>query len=97
MFLKGEQIVNSNMVAMETKKAKVLTKVLHYTKSCWPDKLKSELQPYFSKRLELATEKGILLWYSRVVIPDLCGILLEDLHTEHLGMGKMKQLACECM
>ena len=28
-FLKGEQIVNNNMVAMETKKDKVLRKVLH--------------------------------------------------------------------
>ena len=98
MFIEGEQIVNSSMVAIETKKDKVLSKVLHYTKSGWPDKPESELQPYFSKRLELATEEGILLWDSRVVIPDsLRGILLKDLHAEHLGMVKMKQLARKYM
>ena len=98
IFIEGEQIVNSTMVAMETKKDKVLSRVLNYTKNGWPDKPELELQPYFNKRLELANEEGILLWDSRVVIPDsLRGILLKDLHAEHLGMVKMKQLARKYM
>ena len=51
-------------------------------------------QPYDSKRLELSHEDGILLWNSRVVVPEsLRGLLLSDLHAEHLGMIKMKHLA----
>ena len=44
--------------------------------------------------MELTQEDGILLWNSRVVIPEvLRTLLLKDLHAEHLGMVKMKQLA----
>ena len=94
MFIEGEEIINSNMVEMETKKDPVLNKVLDFTKNGWPEKPQTDFQPYYTKRLELSNEDGILLWNSRVVVPDsLRGILLKDLHAEHLGMVKMKQLA----
>ena len=50
-------------------------------------------QPYHNKRLELTQGDGILLWNSRVIVPEvLRTLLLKDLHSEHLGMVKMKQL-----
>ena len=94
MFIEGEKIVNSTMVAMETKKDPVLSKVLDFTKNGWPEKPPPELQPYHTRRLELSHEDGILLWDTRVVIPEsLRDILLKDLHAEHFGIVKMKQLA----
>ncbi|CAB4021716.1 Transposon Tf2-6 poly, partial [Paramuricea clavata] len=91
MFIEGEKIVNSTMVAMETKKDAVLSKVLEVTKNGWPEKLQPELQPYHTRRLELSHEDGILLLDIRVVIP-IRDILLKDLHAEHFGIVKMKQL-----
>ena len=93
MFIEGEQIVNSTMVAMETKKDPVLSKVLDFTKNGWPEKPQPELQPYHTRRLELSHEDGILLWDTRVVISEsLRDILLKDLHAEHFRIVKMKQL-----
>ncbi|CAB4020684.1 Transposon Ty3-G Gag-Pol poly [Paramuricea clavata] len=82
------------MVAMETKKDPVLSKVLDFTKNGWPEKPQTELQLYHTRRLELSHEDGILLWDTRVAIPEsLRDILLKDLHAEHFGIVKMKQLA----
>lgn len=94
MFIEGEQIIDSNMVAMETKRDPILSKVLYFTKNGWPAHPGPEFFPYFSKRFELTHEDDILLWDSRVIIPStLRAVLLADLHAEHLGMVKMKQLA----
>ena len=93
MFIEGDQFVNASMVARETKKDLLLSKVLHFTQHGWPEKPDPLFQPYRNKRLELTQEDGILLWNSRVVIPEvLRTLLLKDLHAEHLGMVKMKQL-----
>ncbi|CAB4014079.1 Hypothetical predicted protein [Paramuricea clavata] len=60
----------------------------------WPEKPQPELQSYHTRRLELSHDDGILLWDTRVVIPEsLRDILLKDLHAEHFGIVKMKQLA----
>ena len=49
--------------------------------------------PYFRKRLEITVEDDILMWDSRVIISKSLQELLKDLHAEHQGMVKMKQLA----
>ena len=94
MFIEGDQFVNASIVASETKRDSVLSKVLQFTQHGWPEKPEPVFQPYRNKRLELTQEDGILLWNSRVIIPEvLHTLLLKDLHAEHLGMVKMKQLA----
>jgi len=94
LFIEGEQIVDSSMITSETRRDPILSQVLHYTKEGWPDKPKPELLPYFHKRMELTHEDDVLLWDSRVIIPDsLRPVLLNDLHAEHMGMVKMKRLA----
>ena len=94
MFIEGNQFVNESMVARETKKDSVLSKVLHFTQHGWPEKPEPLSHPYHNKRLEVTQEDGILLCNSRVVIPEvLRTLLLKDLNTERLGMVKMKQLA----
>lgn len=86
-FIEGEQIIDSTMVATETKKDPILSKVLYFTKHGWPEKPGPEYFPYHTKSLELTQEDSVLIWDSRVVIPDsLHVVLLNDLHAEHLGM-----------
>ena len=81
------------MVAMETQKDPVLSKVLHFTQHGWPEKPEPAFQPYYSKRLDLTHEDGILLWTIKVIIPEsLRSLLLRDLHAEHLSRVKIKQL-----
>ena len=94
MFIEGDQFVNASIVGSETKRDSVLSKVLQFTQHGWPEKPEPVFQPYHNKRLELTQENGILLWNSRVIVPEvLRTLLLKDLHAEHLGMVKMKQLA----
>ena len=50
--------------------------------------------PYYSKRMDITSEDNKLIWNDRVIIPtSLREILLNDLHAEHLGIVKTKQLA----
>ena len=94
MFIEEDQFLNASVVAMETMRDPVLGMVLQFTQQGWRNNLEPVFQPYYSKRLELSHEDGILLWNSRVVVPEsLQALLLADLHAEHLGMVKMKQLA----
>ena len=94
MFINGDQFINASMVSREKEKDLVLSKVLHFTQHGCPEKPEPLFQLYHNKRLELIQEDGILLWNSRVVVPEvLRTLLLKDLHAEHLGMVKMKQLA----
>ena len=94
MFIEEYQFLKASVVAMETMRDPVLGKVLQFTQQGWPNNLEAVFQPYYGKRLELFHEDGILLWNLRVVVPEsLQALLLADLHPEHLGMGKVKQLA----
>ena len=36
-----------------------------------------------------------MLWGSRIIIPKALNTLLHDLHSEHMGISKMKSLAME--
>ena len=89
-----ESVVNGDCVAFETKKDPVLSKVLQYTQSGWPMEVSADLLPYYRKRLELTVQSNVLIWDSRVVVPQsLQHILLMDLHSEHTGMVRMKRVA----
>ncbi|VDP42042.1 unnamed protein product [Schistosoma margrebowiei] len=65
------------------------------TRKGWTANLKRRLPIYFSKRDELSTTPdGILCLNDRVVIPpSLRKSVLEDLHSGHLDVQKMKSLA----
>ena len=67
MFIDGERVNNSSMVAMETKKDSMLSKVLYFTRNGWSVKPRPEFFPYFSKRFELSYE-DVLIWDSRVPV-----------------------------
>ncbi|CAB4041554.1 Hypothetical predicted protein, partial [Paramuricea clavata] len=84
MFIAGEQIVNSTMVAMETKKDPVLSNVLDFTKNGWPEKPQPELQPYHTRRLELSHEDGILLCGTLEFEDETTGALRRSISRENV-------------
>ena len=63
--------------------------------SGWPQYLKEEeLQPYFQCRTELSVDQDCVLWGTRVVIPtSLRPNLLLYLHSDHMGIVRMKAMA----
>ncbi|XP_011858075.1 PREDICTED: uncharacterized protein K02A2.6-like [Vollenhovia emeryi] len=80
-----------------TARDKVLSKVLSFISSKWPNSIGKEdedLHSYFRKREELTIQQGVIMWGIRVVIPyTLQKKLLQSLHETHTGIVKMKGLA----
>ena len=86
--------VTSTQVCEATRTDIILSKVLRYVKSGWPQQVSRVLQPYFARRFELSVEGGCLLWGIRVIIPKkLQGRTIEELHKDHQGIARMKSLA----
>ena len=67
----------------------------------WPDsrdELHADLQPYWSYRDELSVIDSIILKDKCIIIPhSLKEQVLNQLHTNHMGIEKTKLLACECV
>ena len=67
----------------------------------WPDsrdELHVDLQPYWSYRDELAVIDGVILKGRCIIIPhSLSEQVLNQLHTNHMGIEKTKPLALECV
>ena len=76
-----------------------LQKLKSFIISGWPDtkdKLHADLRPYWSYRGELAVIDGIILKGRHIVIPNnLKQQVLDQLHTNHMGIEKTKLLDCE--
>ena len=73
-----------------------LAKVMYFVTNHWPsgEDLAPDILPYFNRRHELSVEEGCILWGIRTVIPStLQEQLLRELHSEHIGMVRMKALA----
>ena len=87
MFIEEDQFLNASVVAMETLRDPVLGKVLQFAQRGWPDNLEPVFQPYYSKRLELSHEDGILLCNSRVVVRVITGPFIGRFPCRTLGYG----------
>ena len=86
--------VDASDIAEKTCQDPVLSRVLEYVFTGWPNHVDKDLQMYFTKRDELSTEQGCLLWGSRVVIPSTYHpVILEELHAEHSGISQTKAFA----
>ncbi|XP_065189626.1 uncharacterized protein K02A2.6-like [Sycon ciliatum] len=94
LLVEEDTIIKADVVKSETARDPELSKVLYYVVNGWPSSVPQSFRSYHNKRDELSAEDGILLWGQRVVIPkSLRMVLLRDLHTEHFGMVKTKQMA----
>jgi hypothetical protein len=87
--------VQAEQIEKWTQQDPTLRRVLHNILYGWEDKNSDEnIRPYFSRRSELSTHKGCILWGSRVVVPaPRRKKLLDLLHKGHPGMVRMKHLA----
>ena len=65
-----------------------------YTLNGWPKDTDPQLRPYKSRMAELSVFDGCILWGSRIVVPPPGrNYVLEELHTAHPGISRMKSLA----
>ena len=78
-----------------------LQKLKHFIITGWPhtkDEISEELKLYWSYRDELAVINGIMLKGRCIIIPNsLRQQVLNHLHINHIGIEKMKLLACKCV
>jgi hypothetical protein len=87
--------VTARDIASATRTDPVLSKVYELTLNGWPDSCKDDdILPYFRRKHELSIDQGCVLWGVRVIIPaKYREKLVEELHTEHPGIVRMKACA----
>ena len=88
--------VSANDIRRWTRQDPVLSSVLEFVQTGWPEQVDAVLKPFFSRKEELSVLKGCSLWGSRVVVPKKGqeAVLTElRVHVGHPGMSKMKALS----
>ena len=87
--------VTSRELRQWTDKDSTLSKVRDHILYGWPGHIAEEtLQPFFRRRHELSVQDGIILWGSRVVVPQIARKnVLAELHAMHPGVSRMKGIA----
>lgn len=86
--------VTSSQLRKETSKDKLLAVVYDAAMRGWNKPEDKTLLPFYERRNEITVHQGCLLWGIRVIIPQkLQREILEEIHTGHLGVVKMKSLA----
>lgn len=88
-------LVERKQLIVETRHDPVVSRVVNYVKTGWPTTVQDpELKKFFVRRTELIVEEGVLMWGYRIVAPaKLRPFLLQELHSTHMGIVKMKSLA----
>ena len=83
------------MLARESSKDPVISAVMRYVREGWPHTVDSEDVLHYKRLADsLWTEKGCLLFGTRIVIPPrLRNRVLQLVHLGHFGVQRMKQLA----
>ena len=91
----SKSLVTAKDIAKWTSQDPVLSTVLRYVTKGWPTfTTQTELQPYFSKRMELSIEDGCIFRGPRIVVPPIGRkAVLEEIHEAHPGICRMKSLA----
>ena len=86
--------VKADKIAQLTANDSVLSKVITFVQQGWPTQVQDEFKPYHIRRNELTVEANCLLWGRKVIIPEkLQDKVLEELHTAHPGVVRMKSIA----
>ena len=89
-----ESPVTSSDIHKWTKRDPLLSQVLQFVEQGWPYKCDSSLSPFLSRSTKLSVLDGCILWGSRVIIPPQGQqAVLQELHSAHPGMTRMKALA----
>ena len=102
-----EQLSESPITVYEvrhwTQRDPTLSRIVGFTESGWPQELDSlpdsfrpymTRSPYMTRRMELSTHDGVLIWCNRVIVPPPGrDVILQELHACHPGIARMKTLA----
>ena len=92
----SESPISVKQIKLWTRQDPILSCVLQFTSYGWPDKPPEDpaFKPYWTRKLELSTQDGVLLWGNRAVVP-IPGRLpiLDELHSCHPGVSRMKTLS----
>lgn len=88
--------VSSSNIKAWTQRDPTLSKVYELTQNGWTENtaIPDNLKPYATRRYELSTDAGCVLWGNRLIIPPQGQKqVLQELHETHPGINKMKALA----
>ena len=87
--------VSSQQVQKATLSDPILRKVFQYTKNGWPSHVpEADLEPFWSRRNDLTVEGDCVMLGIRVIVPQkLQDTVLQELHSSHPGIQRMKNLA----
>jgi len=86
--------VTAAKIARWSRSDPVLSLVIKFVESGWPESAPDDLIMYSRRRLDLTVTNGCLLLGARVVIPSAGrDQLLDELHEGHPGISRMKALA----
>ena len=86
--------VTSTQVQQATRVDPCLSKVTQYTRDGWPASVPEALKSYRNRHTELSVEGDCLLWGTLVIISKkLQGSVLNELHSNHPGVSRMKSVA----
>ena len=76
--------LNADQVARTSRTDNVLSKVLRYVMTGWPNDVDQSLKAFHTRKCELSVERGCVLWGTRVVLPEkLRKTVLKELHSGH--------------
>ena len=86
--------VTATQIKTMTRQGKVLSRVLYFVQNGWPATVEQTLKPYASRKYELSSLNGCVLWGTRVVVP-MAGHkrILDGLHETHQDDSRMKARA----
>lgn len=93
-----KEVTNAPVTSVQVKKFThtdpVMSEVVDIVTRGKEGEMSDSLQPYLVRRNELTVQFGCLLWGFRVIIPPpLRRQVLEELHSGHCGMVRMKEIA----
>lgn len=93
---KSFSCLDNKVIAKETRKDKLLSRILLYIRNGWPKRgvIESDVRAFETRKDELYIEQDCIMWGYRVIIPSrLKTVILKELHASHAGIVKMKTIA----
>lgn len=94
-FVEDSTALDLNALRVQTRKDAITGQVMNFIRYGFPSISDNvHLTPYVNRKDELYIEEGVIMWGYRVIIPTkFQDKLLQELHSSHMGMAKMKSTA----
>ncbi|XP_046753055.1 uncharacterized protein K02A2.6-like [Diprion similis] len=94
-FVTEERLpIRADDIITGTRTDPILSRVYYFVMNGWPREIEIELKAYGIRATEITADNEVLMWGYRVLIASKFRQgLLEEIHTGHLGISKMKSIA----